>query len=175
MSASQVNLLSLWRSVSWEAARLSEAVERLPDACECGDPEAHLEGRCRCCGGHEPATIRQGSGENCVAILARLRADIMVLDKDFTALAGPLEAAALTMRSVELRRGVFLAANDLQRVFEAFQRVDHSVIGFRRTCATSELRGVKRHCAELREQCERINAELEEDGRDASTTTGRKT
>ncbi len=71
--------------------------------------------------------------------------------------------AALAKQNVELRRGVFLTGNDLQQVCEAFERVDHAVMGFRRTCAVPELRRVKRRCAELRERCERINAVLEYD------------
>jgi hypothetical protein len=163
MDAMQIDLLSLWRKVFSEAVQLSEAVEPLPDACECGDVDAHLEGRCRCCGGHKRASERRGSGDNCADILDRLRADIAMLVKDFSSLAGPLEIAALAKQSVELRRGVFLAASDLQQICEALERVDHAVMGFRRTCAVPELKRVKLRCAELRKRCEQIGAVLEDD------------
>lgn len=162
MDAMQIDLLSLWRKVLSEAVQLSEAIEPLPDVCECGDADAHLDARCSCCGGHERALERHGSTETCTDILARLRADIAMLAKDFSALAGPLELAALNKQSVELRRGVFLAAGDLHQICEAFERVDHAVMGFRRTCSVPDLKRVKLRCAELRERCERINAALED-------------
>ena len=105
----------------------------------CGDADAHLEGRCRCCGGHEQSMERHGTGEKCPTILERLRADVAALVKDFSALAGPLELAAMAKQSVELRRGVFLTASDLQQICESFERVDRAVVGFRRTCALLDL------------------------------------
>jgi hypothetical protein len=59
-----------------------------------------------------------------------------------------------------LRRDVFLAASDLQQVLEAFKRASESLVGFRRDCAVSRMRAVKRHCAELCDDCDRVNAEL---------------
>jgi|CXWL01.1.fsa_nt_gi hypothetical protein len=161
MNTLQVDLLSLWRTVYSEATQLSEAIERLPDECECGDGDAHLDGRCRCCGGHKQMSERHGSRGNCAGILAGLYADFAMLVKDFSSLAGPIELAAIAKQSVELRRGVFLAASDLQRISEAIEHLDHAVVGFRRTCAVSDLKRVKLLCAELRERCERISAGLE--------------
>ena len=163
MGSVQMNLLSLWRGVCSSATQLSDAVSLLPDDCQCGDADAHLEGRCRCCGGHEQSMERHGSGEKCPTILERLRADVAALVKDCSALAGPLELAAMAKQSVELRRGVFLTASDLQQICEAFERVDRAVVGFRRTCALQDLKRVKIRCAELRERCARISAVLEDD------------
>lgn len=172
MNTIQIDLLSLWRTVCLEAAQLSEAVERLPDACECGDADAHLEERCSCCGGHEQANQPNQSSEKCPAILDRLRADIAALVKDFSSLAGPLEMAAMANQNVELRRGIFLTGGDLQQICEAFERVDRAVMGFRRTCAVPELRRVKIRCAELRERCESISAGLEGDRSENQVTNG---
>lgn len=157
----QIDFLSLWQSVRSGATQLLQAVDLLPDECECGDAGAHLEGRCSCCGGHKQVRRAEGTGVNCAAILDRLRADIATLAKDFSSLAGPLEMAAMARQRVELRRGVFLAASDLERISAAFERVDHAVMGFRRTCAVAELRRVKLRSTEFRDQCERINADLE--------------
>jgi hypothetical protein len=168
MSAMRVDFLRMWHGVCAEAVALADAVERLPDQCECGDADAHLGGRCRCCDGHSQAEGGRG-GENCTAILERLRADLTLLASDFELTAGPLEAAALASQNVELRHGVVLAAGDLRRVSEAFSRVSEAVAGFRRDCTVAGMRRVKRHCAELRKHCERVNAELfgggEDDGR----------
>ncbi|HWP43899.1 MAG TPA: hypothetical protein VNO14_11725, partial [Blastocatellia bacterium] len=79
---------------------------------------------------------------------------------DFAIAGPPPEASALEQRRFELRRGVFLAASDLQQILEAFKRVTESVAGFRRDCALSRMRAVKRCSAELRDHCERVNAEM---------------
>ena len=52
--------------------------------------------------------------------------------------------------SRELRRGIFLAAADLQQIMKTVERVSEAVAGFRRTCDLTELRGVKSHTAKLR-------------------------
>lgn len=155
-----MDLLELWQNIYQEVVQLAETVARLPDSCECGDADAHLEGRCRCCHGEEGAGEHRVSGDNCKTILARLRADLTMLSENFLSVASPMEMAALEKHRFELRRGVFLAANDLQQIVEAFKRVSESVAGFRATCAISEMRGVKSHCAELREHCDRVNEEL---------------
>jgi len=155
-----MDLLELWQNIHEEVVQLAEAVERLPDSCECGDADAHLEGRCHCCREHEAAGGTHAGGEDCNAVIGRLRADLAMLSEDFGAAAGPMEGAALERHRFELRRGVFLAAADLQQVVTAFKRVTESVAGFRVTCAIAEMRSVKRHCAELREHCDRVNEEL---------------
>jgi hypothetical protein len=83
-----------------------------------------------------------------------------MVSEDFAVAGPPLEASALEKQRLELRRGVFLAATDLQQILEAFKRVTESVAGFRRDCALSQMRIVKSRCAELRDHCERVNAEL---------------
>ena len=158
MNGLQIDLLQLWNRVYQEAVQLSDAIEGLPDACECGDADAHLEGRCRCCNGHERAEGRKG--ENCAAVLARLQADLAMLSKDFTLIAAPVEAGGFVGKHMELRRGVFLAANDLQQILEAFERISKSAVGFRRTCSIADMLRIKRCCIELREHCERVNSEL---------------
>ena len=160
MSNMQIDLLSLWWSIGWEAMELCDTVERLPDVCECGDAEAHLEGRCRCCNGHKPMEEGPAREENCSAIIARLRTDLTILAKDFESAAGPVEALSLVKGDVELRRGIFLAASDLQQILEAFTRITHSIAGFRRDCGVTQMRRIKRHCAELREHCRRISRAL---------------
>ena len=156
-----MDLLQLWRTIHQEAIRLAEAVEELPDECECGDADAHLAGRCPCCGLPDRGGDHARPRKDCHAILARLRADLTMLTQDLSA-AGPLlEAAALERQRFELRREVFLAASDLHRVAESFGRASDAVAGFRRECTVSRMRAVKRGCAELREHCDRVDAELQ--------------
>ncbi|HWN99588.1 MAG TPA: hypothetical protein VNS63_10000 [Blastocatellia bacterium] len=157
-----MDLTQLWQSISLESIELAAAVEHLPDECECGDADAHLQGRCLCCTRHDQIGGHNGSGLNCNALIARLQADLAMLSEDLTLAGPPTEAAALEEQRVELRRRVFLAASDLQQTVEAFKKVSESVAGFRLDCAVSRMRAIKRHSAELREHCERVNAELQQ-------------
>jgi hypothetical protein len=157
-----MELLQLWQSIYQETIELAIAVTRLPEECECGDADAHLEGRCRCCSTHLQAGEGRVGVVNCNVALARLQADLSMLSEDLALAGPPTEAAALEEHRFELRRGVFLAASDLQRIVEAVKQVSQSVAGFRIDCTVSRLRAIKRHCAELREHCERVNAELQE-------------
>lgn len=157
-----MDLTQLWQSISEETAELAAAVERLPDKCECGDADAHLEGRCLCCRSHGQAGGHPATGVNCSVVLARLQADLSILSEDLALAGPPTEAAALEKQRYEIRRGVFLAASDLQRTVEAFTKVSESVAGFRIDCTVSRMRDIKRHSAELREHCARVNRELQE-------------
>lgn len=156
-----MTLLQQWQNVFREVIQLSKEIESVPDECRCGDAEAHLEGRRSCCGAHERTNTPGGYAENCIALLARLRADVSILCEDFARVAGPIKVGASQAGHLELRRGVFLTANDLQQVAEAVEHLGEAVVGFRRTCAVSEMRGLKHRCAELRAHCERLDAALE--------------
>jgi hypothetical protein len=154
-----MDLLQLWRNIGQEASDLATAVERLPDECECGDADAHLGGRCACCGGHS----RGGQSiddPNCLEIISRLRTDLTVLGQDLSVAGPALGASALENQRLELRRGIFLAAADLEAILESFKRLTESVAGFRRDCTITRMRAVKRRCVELRDHCNRVNAEL---------------
>jgi hypothetical protein len=154
-----MELLQLWRSIRQQAAALAEAVERLPDHCACEDADAHLSGRCPCCGGAKRPGEPAGRND-CQELLGRLGADIMMLSGDVAAAGPRLEAAAVEGRRIELRREVYLTANGLQQVIDAFRRATEAVAGFRRECAASRMRAVKRGCAALRDHCERVDVEV---------------
>lgn len=156
-----IDPLQLWRTVYQEAVQLAEAVEQLPDECECGDADAHLAGRCPRCGEPDREGDHARPRKDCREILARLRADLAMLTEDLSTAGPPLEAAALERQRFELRREVFLAASDLHRIVESFGRASDAVAGFRRECTVSRMQAVKRACAALRDHCERINAELQ--------------
>lgn len=111
-----MDLLQLWQTIHREAAELAETVGRLPDHCECGHADSHLEGRCRCCNAHEDEP--HAGGVSCAALLNRLQADLAMLSEDLALAGPPTEAAALEKQRFELRRGVFLAAELIERVEE---------------------------------------------------------
>ena len=173
MTNMRIDLLSLWWSIGWEAMELCDTVERLPNVCECGDPEAHLEGRCRCCNGHKPIEEGPAREETCSAIIARLRTDVRILSKAFESAAGPVEGLNLLNGNVELRRGIFLAANDLQQALDAFTRITESVAGFRMNCSLTQMQRIKRHCVELLEVCRGINRELLGEQKDEGSNRNR--
>lgn len=154
-----MEMLQRWFGIHAEAVRLCQAIERLPEACACGDAEAHLAGRCACCR-HRHSEGGDRHGENCGLVLARLRAEFAMLCQDFSQVAGPLEEAAVEAARIELRRGVFLAARDLQQIAADLDAVSDAVMGFQRSCTITEMQRVKRHVAELREHCEQLNAQL---------------
>ena len=155
-----MELLRLWQNIYREANDLVTAVERLPDECECGDAEGHLRGRCPCCGGHSPGT-GSADRQDCVETISQLQADLTLLSQDVSLAAPALNATALKSQRVELRRGVFLAASDVDAIVEAFRRLGEAVTGFRRECTIARMRAVKRRCVELRDHCEHVNAELQ--------------
>lgn len=155
-----VDLMQLWRNVYQEVISLAEQIEHLPDECPCGDADAHLNGHCQCCGAHPQAIRSEVHSQSCTDLLACLRADLALLCEDYMRVAGPMKAVALQTRWAALRREVLLTADDLQKIAAALERVDHAVLGFRRSCAVSEMRSLKRACAELRMHCEALNREL---------------
>ena len=158
MSSTSSDLSELWTEIYHEAIQLCESIERLPDQCECADADAHLEGRCRCCSHNEPV---HGHGENCKTILERLRADLSMLCADFSIITTPI-GTALGSQYIQLRRGIYLAAADLQQILRSVEQVSEAVAGFRRTCDLSELRGAKRHTAELRTHLQMVKSKIDE-------------
>lgn len=155
-----VDLMQQWQNVYQEAISLVEEIENLPDECPCGDADAHLNGHCQCCGTHPQASQSKVHSQSCTDLLACLRADLAVLCEDFMRVAGPMKVVALQTCWVALRREVVLTADDLQKIAGAFERVDQAAVGFRRSCAVSEMRSLKRACVELRVHCEALNREL---------------
>jgi|SRR3990172_1181622 len=160
MIATTQDLLQIWCEIYQEAIQFCEAIERLPEQCECGDAEAHLEGRCPCCRNHTEQAGSHGHAESCTVLLTRLRADLNILCNDFTLLATPIGQAAVGAKCLELRRGIFLAAEDLHKIVKAVDLVHNEVAGFRHTCDLSELRILKRYCAELRDHFNHMNLSL---------------
>jgi hypothetical protein len=77
----------------------------------------------------------------------------------------PIEMAVGT-EYMELRSGIFLTAAELQQIIKAVERVNQSVIGFRRTCDLSELRGLKTHSKELRKQIDIVQNKMDRDFED---------
>lgn len=157
-----IDLIEEWRNVYQEVISLSGQIEHLPDECPCGDGDAHLNGSCRCCGGHPQAVQPKVQSPNCTDLLACLRADFALLCEDFVRVAGPTNAVAIQTRWTALRRGVVLTGDGLRAIASILEQVDHAVAGFRHSCTVSEMHSLKRACAELRSHCEKLNRELGE-------------
>lgn len=151
-----MRLTEAWQEVYREAVQFTETIARLPNECHCGDAEAHLEGRCPCCDGSH-ALAPHGAGVPCTEMLSRLRADFSMLWEDVKRVLAPVEKTAPLADLLEIRRGVFLTASDLDLIGLDLARVGEAVMGFRRSCALLELRRAKRHAAELRHHCDHLN------------------
>lgn len=152
-----MSVIKGWRRIHEQAVRFCESIERLPDECPCGDAEVHLQGRCSCCGGHTQQQIPSGHPVSCTELLTNLRADCVVFLHDFRGAAGTLEVDDSDGQNSEIRRGVVLAAADLDRVLQKLAQIDEAVVGFRRTCAVSEMRRIKHHTVSLREHFETLD------------------
>lgn len=155
-----MDLREQWRGIFREVVRFSGAITELPDACDCGDAEGHLNSTC-CCTRHQSPATGFDRGETCTEILDRLRADVSLLYADFAGVATPIDDAARSAHQAGLRRGIFLTAGDLQEIIVRLERLGAAVVGFHRTCALKEMRSIKRHSVALREHCERLNTEIE--------------
>lgn len=160
-----MDLIEHWRQVHREAIRFCESVERLPVGCPCGDAPAHLQERCRCCGS-EARGEAGAPAETCQETLARLGADVSALCRDFRHVAAPLNQATRDETGAA-RRGILLAAGELQQMALELDRAGETVLGFLRTCAVSHLRILEKHAAALRTQCDRVNAAVDAGARDS--------
>ena len=156
-----MDLIQLWQNICEEANDLAAGMDRLPDRCNSADAEAHLSGRCACCVAPRPPG-HSADHPDCLSLLNRLGVDLKILNQDLAVGGPPLDVMAQEQKRLELRRGVLLAAGDLQMINEAFKRLNESVIGFSRECTISRMQAIKRHCIELRDHCDRINAELQQ-------------
>lgn len=168
MEAVFMDIFQLWQNICVEAGNLAAGIEQLPDYCESGDADQHLSGRCSHCGQHHLSAENAPQGLDCLEVISRLRADLAILNQDLSAAVPPLNIAAHETHQTEIRRGIFLAANDLQLINEAFERISESVVGFRRECTVSRMRAIKHYCLEFRNRCERVNAELNKKSSDVT-------
>ena len=149
-----------WREVCDEVTALCDTLERIPEKCECGDAQAHLEGACRCCHGHVAESVASSSQLHCGERIAQLRADLALLCEDFKKAAGPIQKGATGEQGLEVRREILMAAGDLGRIVTALEDLDRAVVGFRRSCSMADMKQVKRQSTSLLARCKKLNAEL---------------
>ncbi|MCI0606504.1 hypothetical protein L0156_26265 [bacterium] len=94
-----INFLDLWLEIYQEAIQLCDAINKLPDHCECGDADAHLEGRCPCCREHTSSTGDYAHTEDCTVLLTRLRADLTILCHESTGKSGRKKYDEISQKS----------------------------------------------------------------------------
>ena len=92
--------------------------------------------------------------------MIRLRTDLGLLMRDFSVVAGPLESLSLEKERLDLRRSLYLTAEDLKQIALTFEKVSQAVAGFLKSCTVSELSAAKRNSVALREHCDRLNEGL---------------
>lgn len=167
--ANERTFLTIWNSIYSEALQLFLSIHALPDECKCKDADMHLEGRCPCCLDRKQPQETSIHTENCSALLNRLRADLTMLCQDFTQIATTVENTAVGVECIELRRGVFLAANDLHKIAKTVDRLQEAVAGFRRTCDLMELRGMKHRAGEMKHHFDELNVRLTAGGKSGAS------
>jgi len=149
-----------WREVCDEVAALCDTLERIPEKCECGDAQAHLEGACRCCHGHVAESAASSGRSRCGERIAQLRADLALLCEDFRRAAGPVQKGATGGQGLEVRRELVMAAGDLERILSALEDLDRAVVGFRQSCSIADMKQVKRQSTSLLTRCKKVDEEL---------------
>lgn len=149
-----------WREVCDEVTALCDTLEGIPEKCECGDAQAHLDGVCRCCHGHVAERVASSSQLHCGERIAQLRADLALLCEDFRKAAGPVQKSATGEQGLEVRREILMAAGDLGRIVTALEDLDRAVVGFRRSCSMTDMKQVKRQSASLLARCKKVGEDL---------------
>lgn len=153
-----------WHGVYEEVRRLCESLEKTPERCECGDAEAHLAAVCHCCHGHVAGTSATPGQPPCGERIAQLQADLALLCEDFKQASAPMTKGAKGDRGPEIRRALFLAADELGRIFRALEDLDRAVVGFRRTCSIVDMKRIKRESTSLLARCGEVDKILGQAG-----------
>jgi hypothetical protein len=81
-----MSLFHKFQDVYFDAVRLREALEKIPQQCECMDADAHLEGKCCCAaahqGGHRSTESEAESSKGCMKSISKLRDGIQWFQDD---------------------------------------------------------------------------------------------
>ena len=149
-----------WRDLYEEVIHLCDSLESVPEECECGNAETHLEGACRCCHGHTAGSPASPDQPHCGERIARLRADLTLLCEDFQGVAGLVQKGARIAGPLAARRDLLLVAGDLGRILATLEDLDRAVAGFRRSCAIADMKQVKRQGAALLARCKKFGEDL---------------
>jgi hypothetical protein len=151
LSVDEQRLLGGWLDVVDDLTELCHSLSELPDICECGNGQAHLQGRCPCC--HRVTHDRIPDCEDCDAQLARLRPAIDLLAVDtmrfFPALKEMLARAApadVSSRATDLE-------GHIARLIRTFDALVVAADVFRADCRSSHLAVLKQLAASLKREC----------------------
>jgi hypothetical protein len=139
-------LLGGWQHVAEDVKNLASAIERLPEACACGNASAHLTGSCPCCVQGER---RLDAGcTNCAALLNSLYEDVDELSDASLRFLPFVEGQAATVATSSARRVRDVRAQ-IRRVNEVLLQVSTAAIEFQTGCSTSHLGALKLVVREL--------------------------
>ena len=143
--------------VYFDAVKLREALDRIPDRCDCGDAEAHLLGSCCCAGAQLDESAGDSERRGCLVHLEQLSREIQRFEEDLRrergALARDDEDGAVQQRVSNIEIIVERLSSTLGRL-----RID--LMSFRETCAHDVLSRIKASRSELDGQISALNSAL---------------
>lgn len=155
-----MSLLQRWQTIHDEAVQLADIVQQLPETCACGDAEAHLQGRCLDDHRRGQSGTHPDAAGNCSDALARLHSDLFLFNHDVSVMLSLCDRRLWPSQRLELTRGLFVTASDVLQVINTFHQLSAAVVRLHHHWTAGEMQCLKRHAAELRDRCERLNAEL---------------
>jgi hypothetical protein len=159
LSRDQQRLLGGWRDIIDDIRHLCGSLERLPDACPCGQGAAHLGGSCPCC--HAVHGTRDPACEDCGQLLATLRPalDGLLVDtmRSFPVVRQLLQTHAPARVQAD-GAGIEQRIADL---YQTFARLVLAAEEFRAACRASHLKAIKTRAADLFTRAKRLEERLE--------------
>jgi hypothetical protein len=136
----QHRLLGGWRDVYEEINSLCRTVAEIPDECACDNGDAHLNGRCPCCG--NVAEYRVPACGTCDEQLERLRPVIDVLTADRSRFL-PVVWDVLRHRNRDAAARIGAIDAQAMTFSASFERLLMAVGAFRSDCRLSHMRALK--------------------------------
>ena len=143
-----------WQDVLDDVRTLCQTLSQLPDACECGDGAAHLNGTCPCCG--HVAVSRVPACDDCGELLARLRPSIDAMRVD-TSRFFPFVKQFLSQQDAAAAQRACDIQAHIAALARSFDQLVLAAGAFRADCRASHLHTIKDGAAALRRDAESLN------------------
>lgn len=151
-----MDLFHKFQDVYFDIVQLTELIDRIPDACRCGDAQAHLDGQCACAE-EEKQSSPQPIGKECLRLLREIEERLRWMEDD-------LEHVKLNQPTMqhepEVVQQIEMVWDEVHYLHALFHRIEQSIERFRLTCDDGQLRRLREAGRELKRCAERLNAVL---------------
>ena len=155
LAAGQQRLLGGWRDVMDDIRMLCRSLAGLPDSCQCGNGEGHLNGTCPCC--HTVTRERVPSCGDCEAQLARLRPAIDLLGVDTFRFFPFVKTLLERDTTPELRARAGDVETHIAELIRTFGALVVAADQFRSDCRASHLTTLKALATSLLAESDALN------------------